>query len=149
MDHSGPVTIEPPPGKAGKGLVFTYANGVKMIHGGIGGCTFEGTEGTLVVTRGSIKSTPESILTKPIGGDDVRVYRSVNHVANWLECVRSRKLPICDVEIGHRSASICQLGAIGYELRRPLTWDPEKERFKDDPEANKLTDRKIRAPSKL
>jgi predicted dehydrogenase len=146
MDESGPVRIEPPPGNATKGLKFTYASGVEMFHGGVGGCTFEGTKGTIVVTRGSITSDPPEILEQPIGPDDKRVYRSRDHARNWLMCVRSRKRPICDVETGHRSATICHLANIGYELRRPLTWDPEKEQFAGDAEANRLRDRAVRAP---
>ncbi len=146
MDTSGPVKIEPPEGKSTKGLKFTYANGVEMFHGGIGGCTFAGTKGKIVVTRGSLTSDPASILKEAIGPDEFHVQPSNNHARNWLLAVRSRKLPICDVETGHRSASICHLANIGYELRRPLAWDPEKERFENDPDADKLVFRKLRAP---
>jgi len=149
MDRSGPVKIEPPPAPATQGLKFTYASGVEMIHGGIGGCTFEGTGGSLIVTRGSIRSEPAEIIKQPIGEKDIHVYHATNHARNWIDCLRSRKLPICDVEVGHRSAAICHLANIGYELRRTLRWDPEEERFPDDAEANRLTDRAIRAPWKL
>ena len=54
------------------------------------------------------------------------------------------KLPMAHVEAGHRTATLCQLCNIGYELRRELTWDPQKEEFVGDKEANKLTDRKRR-----
>jgi len=146
MDNSGPVKIEPPKGTSTKGLKFTYANGVEMFHDGIGGCTFIGTEGKIIVTRSKITSDPKSILSEPLGPNDFRVQPSNNHAQNWLQSVYKRKLPICDVEIGHRSATICHLANIGYELRRPLKWDPEKERFLDDPEANKLVYRKLRSP---
>lgn len=149
MDNSGPVKIEPPEDKAQIGLKFTYANGVVMYHGGPSGCTFEGTKGTLYVDRGKIESTPANILEATIGPDDFHVEPSDNHHRNWLDAIRSRKKPICDVEIGHRSASICELGQIGYDLRRPLNWDPVKERFVNDDDANKLLSRPLRDPWKL
>ena len=149
MDHSGPVKIEPPEGKAGTGLKFTYANGVVMTHGGRSGCTFVGTKGTLYVDRGKIESDPANILEAKIGPDDFHVEPSDNHYRNWIDAIRSRKKPICDVEIGHRSATVCELGQIGYDLRRPLDWDPVKERFVNDDDANKLLSRPLRDPWKL
>ncbi len=143
MDASGPTTIEPPKEGAGK-LKFTYTSGVEMFHGGPGGCTFEGSEGTIYVDRGKLESNPSEILKTPLGEKDRRVYPSNNHVRNWLDCVKSRKDPICTAEIGHRTASVCHLANLGYKLRRKLTWDPAKEQFVNDAEANKLTARKPR-----
>ena len=149
MDHGGPVKIEPPSGKANSGLKFTYASGVVMFHGGPSGCTFEGTAGTLYVDRGKIESNPAGILKEPLGEKDLHLYRADGQVRNFLECVRSGKATICPAEVGHRSATICHLANIGYQLRRPLRWDPEKEQFVGDAEANKLVDRELRAPWKL
>lgn len=149
MDNSGPVKIEPPEDKATTGLKFTYANGVVMHHGGPSGCTFEGTKGTLYVDRGKIESNPANILEAKIGPDDFHVEPADNHHRNWLDAIRSRKRPICDVEIGHRSATVCELGQIGYDLHRPLNWDPVKERFVNDDDANKLLSRPLRDPWKL
>jgi predicted dehydrogenase len=149
MDNSGPVKIEPPEGTAGTGLKFTYANGVVMYHGGPSGCTFEGTKGTLYVDRGKLTADPANILDVKIGENEFHVEPSDNHHRNWLDAIRSRKKPICDVEIGHRSATVCELGQIGYDLRRPLDWDPVKERFVNDDEANKLLSRPMRDPWKL
>jgi predicted dehydrogenase len=146
MDDSGPVAIEPPAGNATSGLRFVYANGVEMFHGGPSGCTFEGSEGELYVDRGVLKSTPEAIAATPLGDSDQRVYLSTDHVRNWLDCCRSRKDPICTAEIGHHSATICHLGNIGYALRRKLKWDPAKERFEGDDEANALLDDTPRDP---
>ena len=108
-----------------------------------------GTKGTLTVDRGKIQSDPANILEATIGPDDFHVLPSDNHHRNWVDAIRSRKKPICDVEIGHRSASVCELGQIGYDLRRPLQWDPVKERFVNDDDANKLLSRPMRAPWKL
>ena len=149
MDNSGPVKIEPPEDKATTGLKFTYANGVVMHHGGPSGCTFEGTKGTLYVDRNKIESSPANILEAKIGENEFHVEPSDNHHRNWLDAIRSRKKPICDVEIGHRSATVCELGQIGYDLRRPLNWDPVKERFVNDDDANKLLSRPMRDPWKL
>lgn len=149
MDNSGPVKIEAPEDKATTGLKFTYANGVVMTHGGRSGCTFVGTKGTLYVDRGKIEADPASILEAKIGENEFHVEPSDNHHRNWIDAIRSRKKPICDVEIGHRSATVCELGQIGYDLRRPLNWDPVKERFVNDDDANKLLSRPMRDPWKL
>ena len=63
---------------------------------------------------------------------------------NFLECLKSRALPTCDIEIGHRSTNTCHLGNIAYKLGRKLVWDAETETFKDDPEANALLEREPR-----
>ncbi len=138
MDKTGPVLIEPPPGKSTTGLRFVYKSGIEMFHGGPSGCTFEGTHGTIYVDRDTIRSTPETILKQPLTEKDAKVYHATDHRKNWLECIRTRKETICPAEIGHRSASICHLGNIGYWLRRNLKWDPEAEKFVADDEANAL-----------
>ena len=149
MDASGPVTIEPPKDKSKTGLRFVYKNGIEMFHGGPSGCTFEGTEGVLYVDRDKIESKPASILKEALTKVDAGIYRATDHRKNWLECIRSRKEPICPPETGHRSASVCHLANIGYWLRRNLKWDPETEKFALDEEANRLLDRVPRDPWKL
>ncbi|MCE9533428.1 MAG: Gfo/Idh/MocA family oxidoreductase [Planctomycetes bacterium] len=150
MDGSGPVEIIPPEDpKAPRGLKFIYANGVEMIHGGKIDCEFIGEKGTIEATRRTITSKTPEIVKTPIGEKEFHVYASSNHRRNWIECLRSRKAPICPVEIGHRSASVCHLGNIGYQLRRPLKWDPVKEQFTNDAEANKLTSREPREKWKI
>jgi predicted dehydrogenase len=140
MDASGPVSIEPP-ADGETGLKFTYANGVEMFHGGPSGCTFEGTAGTIRVDRNLLKSDPPEILATPPGG---KPGPGTDHLRNWLDCIKSREEPICTVETGHRTATVCHLANIGYKLRRKLTWDPAKEEFPGDAEANALTTRKPR-----
>ncbi len=150
MDDTGPVKIIPPKKEGEKrGLKFVYANGIEMFHGGVGGCTFHGEKGTITVTRGWIKSDPEGILKEKLPENAEKIYPSNNHIGNFVDCVKSRKKPICDVEIGHRSASICHLANIGYWVGRPLTWDPKKEQFVNDKEANSHVDREVRSPWKL
>ena len=140
MDASGPVSVEPP-AAGDTGLKFTYANGVEMFHGGPSGCTFEGTKGTLRVDRNLLECDPAEILTTvPPDANWPK-----DHLRNWLDCIKTREEPICSVETGHRTASVCHLANIGYKLRRKLTWDPAKEEFPGDAEANALTTRKPRA----
>jgi hypothetical protein len=71
------------------------------------------------------------------------------HVLNFLDCLRSRKRPIADVEIGHQSVSVCHLGNIAYRTGRIVKWDPAKEQVIGDPEANALASRQYRTPWKL
>jgi predicted dehydrogenase len=146
MDHSGPVEIQPPV-EGDTGLRFVYANGVEMFHGGPSGCTFEGTEGTIYVDRKGIESTPASILETPLTDKDFHLPQiGNNHKQNWLDCIRTGEKPVADVEIGARTAQVCQLGNIAYWLRRPLKWNPEREEFLNDAEANALRSRVNRAP---
>lgn len=146
MDSSGPTEIHPPE-RGETGLRFVYANGVEMFHGGPSGCTFEGSEGRIYVDRGRLESTPASILQQPLGERDFHLPSAVNnHRQNWLDCIRSRLSPVADVEIGARTAQVCQLGNIGYQLRRTLHWDPRTESFRNDDEANRLRSRDNRAP---
>jgi predicted dehydrogenase len=149
MDHSGPVKVEPPTGDALSGLKLTYANGVEMFHGGPSGCSFEGTKGTIYVDRSVLKSDPEGILSHEIAADGFHAQPSNNQKRNWIEAIRSRQRPIADVEIGHRTATVCHLANLGYELRRPLKWDPQAERFVDDDQANGLIHQTMRSPWKI
>jgi predicted dehydrogenase len=144
-DDTGPTQIAPP-AEGNSGLVFTYAGGVRMIHGGPSGCTFEGQAGKIYVDRSVLESDPPQIVKSELAGDAQRVYHSDNHRRNWLDCIRSRKEPICPAEVGHRSATICLLGNIGYWLRRPLQWDPASEQFLNDDEAKALLDPPMREP---
>lgn len=138
MDGSGPVLIEPPNGKEMTGLRYTYANGIQMFHGGPSGCTFEGTKGTIYVDRDKFEITPSDLAKVEFKDDREAVYYSTNHRRNWIECIKSRKQTICPAEVGHRSASICHLGNLGYQLRTTIKWDPKAERFEGNDEANKL-----------
>ncbi|MBM3993986.1 MAG: Gfo/Idh/MocA family oxidoreductase [Planctomycetes bacterium] len=146
MDNSGPVEIHPP-AQGETGLRFVYANGVEMFHGGPTDCRFEGTEGRIDVSRGAISSMPAAILQQPLGERDFHLPAApANHRQNWLDCIRSRRTPVADVEIGARTASICQLANIGYQLRQMLRWDPVREQFVDNTEANRLRYRENRWP---
>jgi hypothetical protein len=110
------------------------------------GVKFTGADGWIFVTRGRIEASDPEILKKPLQGSVTRLYMSNDHMGNFFECVRSRKLPVCDAEVGHRSASVCHLGAIALRLGRPLTWDPDQEQFAGDAEANRWLAREPRKP---
>jgi predicted dehydrogenase len=147
MDSSGPVEITPPEDpKATHGVKYRYANGVVMTHGGPGGCVFRGTEGTLHIDRNVLTSDPEEIVKEPLGEKDVHLYKSPGHHRDWLDCIRSRKRPVADVEIGARSVAVVILGNLAYWNHRALKWDPEKWQFADDAEANRWLDRDRRDP---
>jgi hypothetical protein len=147
MDDSGPVEIIPPEDpKAVRGVRYLYANGVEMIHGDSGGVLFIGTEGKILVNRGKFEATPASLGEAPLPGNAIRLYNSYSHSKDFLDCMRSRKKPICDVEIGCRSVTVCLLGNLAYWHHRHLYWDPAKERFLRDEEANQWLDRPKRAP---
>jgi myo-inositol 2-dehydrogenase / D-chiro-inositol 1-dehydrogenase len=175
LDRSGPVAIEgrplvePIPGgytaASQYEVTYTYANGVThrcastTLNGPTGsvqkepkpgdpphGVTFEGTEGKIFVTRGKIEASRPEILSEPLTSKKVELYVSTNHMGNFFDCVRSRRPPICDAEIGHRSVSVCHLGVIAIRLGRKLTWDPDKEKFVNDKEADGYVARPQRKP---
>jgi hypothetical protein len=113
------------------------------------GCIFDGLKGLLYVNRGALKSWPNELLEKPLTDSDTRLYASKDHFGNWLECIKSRKLPICDVAIGHRSATVCHLGNIAIRSGLALRWNPEKEELIGLPDAARWVDKPYRAPWKL
>ena len=159
MDESDPAEVWPVPGtertddKVHKGptceVMMRYANGV-VVHldgkGPNGGGLFVGDEGEILIDRGKCVTKPETIAQEPLGDADVHLYKSANHMQNWMDCIRSREKPVADVEIGHRSSTVCHLGNIARWLGRKLHWDPVKEHFIGDPEANGLLERPKRAP---
>ena len=162
MDETGPVEIwtegpkfDPPtyskPESRERGekmcsspmVLFRYANGitVKLDNGNPGGAIFVGEEGKIEIFRGRVTSNPVELAKQPIGDDDIHLYKSDNHTENWLECIKSREKPVADVEIGHRSTTLCHLCNIARWVGRKLQWDPEKEIFPGDDEANTYLDR--------
>jgi predicted dehydrogenase len=151
MDESGPVEIIPPEDpKAQMGVRYLYDNGVEVVHARSGGVLFLGTDGAILVNRGKLLSLPEHIIKDPLGEKDVHLYDSPGHQRDWLNCVRSRKKPICDVEIGARSVTVCHLGNIAYWTNRKLKWDPKGWQFIGDVgEAAKWLDRERRDPWQL
>jgi hypothetical protein len=68
------------------------------------------------------------------------------HVKDFIECVRSRKRPVADVEVGHRATTVAHLGNIAHRTGRKVRWDAGKEEILDDPQASALLGRKARKP---
>ena len=149
-ENTRPVEIGFEDGK----LAHRYADGVVVYGcrypgervGQSGGATFVGTEGRIAVDREALVAFPRSIIAQPLGPDEVHLYRNAGHSDNFLECVRTRKRPICDARTAHRGASIMLLGDIAERLRRRLKWDPAREQFVGDDEANRLVSAAKRPP---
>lgn len=144
MDSSGPVEVIAPDGIEHPFLTYRYKNGIIMTHEKwewSNAIHFVGTEGEIKIRRGKLETTPASLKDKIIGETEKHVYKSVDHYKDFLNAMRKRSKPICDVEIGHRTASVCNIGNIAYQVKRRLEWDPKKEMFKNDKEANALLGR--------
>jgi predicted dehydrogenase len=176
-EYTGPVEISGSAKFPAKGLwdvhgdfktEGVYANGVRMIVSGEfpNGIRFEGSEGWLFVSRGNervtasdpvaklkdataLQASDPKILTSVIGPDEIHLYESKDHHGNWLECMKTRKQTIAPVEVAHRSCSACLLHHIAMKTNRKLHWDPVKERFKNDDEANAMLARHQRWPYAL
>jgi len=146
MDESGPVEIIPPNGKDVKVLTYKYATGVTMTRDSANGVLFEGTKGKVETNRGHFQTWPDELKNVKLKPSDTRLYESTNHYVDWLNAIRNRSKPICDIETGCRSVTVCHLGNIAYKLGRPLKWDPAKEVFVGDSDANRLLSRSNRGP---
>jgi len=152
MDGTGPVEIIPPDGKDYKVLTYKYANGIPMTRDNkagdakVNGVLFEGTKGKVEVNRGYLKTTPDSLKDQKIGPEQINLYNSPNHYTDWLDAIRKRSDPVCKIETGASSVTVCHLGNIAYTLKRPLKWDPKREVFIGDDEANRLLARTTRSP---
>ncbi len=143
-----------------------YSNGITMLTSSGGypnGIRYEGTEGWIFVTRGTYTASPSDpvalgentkaldasdpgILASEIGENETHLYVSHDQHGNWLECIRSGKEPISPVEKGHRACSVCLITHISMKLGRKLLWDPDRELFIKDDEANSMLSRPQRAP---
>jgi predicted dehydrogenase len=146
-DNTGPIEIMPPDGKDVKVLTYRYSDGVIVTHENFGinnAVRFVGTIGSLDIQRRKLETSDPLLKDRVIQPNEKHVYFSDNHYKDWLTAIRNRTRPICDVEIGHRTASVCTLGNIAYELKRPLKWNPDKEKFRKDGAANDSLSRKLK-----
>ena len=173
---NGPVTIEGKPlvepisggftAASEYEVHYTYANGVTQrtastqLAGPTGatkkptkpdepphGVTFQGSDGWIFVTRGKIEASDPALLKQELPASAERLYVSNDHMGNFFECVRTRKAPICEPAVGHRSVSVCHLGVIAIRTGQKLSWDPNKEQFTGDSAgANKHVAREMRKP---
>lgn len=142
-----------------------YDNGVVMLTSGgyPNGIRYEGTEGWIWVSRGSytasasdpvaqgnnakaLDASDPKILQSVIGENEIRLTRSTEHHGNWLDAIQGKTELLSPVEIGHRACSVCLISHIAMKLDRKLAWDPVKEEFINDAEANSHLSRPQRAP---
>jgi hypothetical protein len=141
-----------------------YANGITMYTSGgfPNGIRYEGSEGWIFVSRGDYAATPTDptskvrskaldasdpkILSSVIGANEIHLYHSDDQHGNWLDCIETRKEPISPIEIGHRACTVCLITHVAMKIPRKLTWDPTKENFGNDAEANAWLRRSQRAP---
>ncbi|WP_397569802.1 Gfo/Idh/MocA family protein [Schlesneria sp. T3-172] len=158
MDDTGPVELKPL-SEGPNGQVFMkYANGIEVHfviepgRGPMGGAIFIGEKGKLEINRNKFASNPPEIaenLKKMVDvdeeerkwSDNLALWQARWHMQDWLDCIRTRKRPVADVEIGHRSVTVCHLANITRAAGRPLRWDPVKEQFADDKSANEYLTR--------
>jgi hypothetical protein len=169
MDNSGPVLIEgrgDAPSREASSynchpnfeVSLTYANGpngtngtvVRCMSRGENGVQFNGEDGKWIfVSRGAIRASEQRLLEEPLPRDATRLQQVTNgHMGNFIDCVRSRQQPICNVNVGHRSVSVCHLANIGVRTGKRLRWDPQQERFTGEnaDEGNRMLARQMRAP---
>ncbi len=176
-EFTGPVEISatadfPPPGvlwdvHGPYQTQFKFENGVKVVASDKhpNGVKFIGSKGWIFVSRGSYTATAsdptsntnskaldasdKKILASVIGEDEIHLYESSDHHGNWLDCVTSRRQPITPVEVGHRACSMCLLSHAAMKLERTLYWDPIREKFRNDEEANAMLSRPQRWPYQI
>jgi hypothetical protein len=145
MDGNGPVEFWPvSPGPKGN-VSMRYANGVEVrfesTEAPAGGAIFIGEKGKVIIDRNGFKCDPKELAVNPPPEEKKHSWTGPGwnakpHMQNWLDCMKTRDLPNADVEIGHRSISVCHLLNITRELGRKLHWDPRTETFPGDAEAN-------------
>ena len=167
MDESGPLEIITPETGQYPSLTYKYPGGVllQVVDWKLDGqrhfvpegwdvktriqnfgAVFVGEEGWIHVGRqGYLESFPKEIVERPSSGAEP--WHPVNnHHQDWLQCIKTRKRPACDVAIGCRSTIVSHLGCIAHWTGRSLKWDPVKEEFVGDEEANCLRSRAMRPP---
>ena len=157
-DDSGPVELSAK-GSQVTGKLFdcfieyefecVYQNGVRLIGTSEGerGLKLIGSDGWIFIHihGGRLEASNPDILREVIGAGEVHTERSPGHHRNFLDCVKTRRKPVADVEIGHRTATICHLLNIAMLTGKPIRWDPVTEISTDD-EINRLLERPMRSP---
>jgi len=157
-DHTGPIEVEDLGGEFPRDGLFTtatnvhfrarYANGVELIckTQEDGPFRLEGTEGWIQIHNNELTCQPESLSKSVIRPSEIRLYKSNDHHRNFIDCVKSHQETAAPVEVGHRSVTICHLGNITMMLKRKLRWDPDREQFINDDQANRMLSRSMRSP---
>lgn len=156
-DHTTPSEIRLDGTGPNAPVTMRYPNGILLklsIPKGKGpglGAIFIGDKGKIEINRNRLASNPAELVADAPPPADKSEYASVahEHIRNWVDCIRTREKPLAHTEVGHRSSVICILVNICRELGRPLQWDPIKEEFPGDVEANQLRSRPRRAGYEL
>ncbi len=156
--RTGPRELWPvTPGPNGK-VSMRYEDGTlvrfELDGGPMGGAIFKGTAAKMEINRNRFATNPAGFVTDAPDPEVQQKWEgpgwtAAPHLANWLDCIQSRAEPNADVEIGHRSITVCHLVNLTRELGRKLTWDPARELFVDDDQANQLLERPRRAGFEL
>jgi len=132
--------------KFANGVLMNFTDGEKNPLG----VKFEGADGWVFVKEehlgGTVDASPKELLKKEIGPDEVHLPVSNHHQQNFLDCVKTRSRTVAPVEVAVRSDTLCQLSDIATRLGRKLRWDPDKEVFINDDEANRMLNRPMRSP---
>lgn len=145
-DDTDPEEIWPEASGPNAEVSMRYPNGVVLklsLPQGKGpglGAIFIGDKGKLEINRNKLAANPRELIQGAPPPADKSEYASVahEHLRNWVDCMRTREKPVAHAEVGHRSSVICHLVNICRELGRKLRWDPIREVFAGDDEANKL-----------
>jgi predicted dehydrogenase len=134
-------------------VTYIYGNGARLIttSDGENGNRFIGDRGWIFVNRERIEASDSRLLDEPLPGNAHRLYKSGDHMGNFMECIHSRKRCICDVEVGYRSVSVCHIGVIALRLAIPLGWDPVAQHFVGPraEKGNAMLSREMRSPWRL
>lgn len=135
-------------------VTLKYENGVRLHYTSDGGpnrhgILFEGSDGAVFVNRTEFDANPKSLLKERIGEKEIHLPVSTNHQRNLIDCVKSRAQTVCPIDVAIRSDTICHLSDIAVRLGRKLKWDPQREQFPNDPEANRMLKRCMRSPWRL
>lgn len=139
LHETGPATITPPNGKEVKHLTYEFANHQRIIHrpGKAGQITIRGTR-RAITKQQEPRITPPSVVIPNYKGNGIQ--------GDFLHCVKTRQRPFRDVEVAHRTMTVCHLGNIAYWLNRPIKWDPIQEEIIGDAEASRWLSRPLRSP---
>lgn len=155
MDDSGPVEFIPADPAELRPLTMRYANGITMTHEKTirkddgNAVRFIGSNGVIDISRSFLDTIPAKLQDVKIGDNEIHLYKSDDHYADFLNSMKTRQQPLSTVEIGHRTASLCHIANLCYEFDRKLIWNPEKEEFFFDNEANRRRGNPVRKPYSL
>ena len=135
-------------------IEYRYANGLRLTMFSTDdkaayGTKFIGSEGWIFSESEVLKASSTDILRIKMKESDTRLYVSKHHHRNFIDAVLSRGPTAAPAEAAQRAATICHLGSASARLGRPLKFDPQGERFMDDPDADALLMRPMRGPWKI